>query len=157
MMVRNWIGAVLTLIGIWLLYSAMAHCRRVLTARRSCTGLTEIGALPKVESPMFVFGEIMRPIILFGLGIFALKVTVAYFLLGAGRILSLFDLAGALFAIAAYGIWLSINTKFRMPDMVTARRGAGELSAPFAIAASAPSSSARIPVGAEHQLETELR
>lgn len=157
MMVRNWIGAVLTLIGIWLLYSAMAHYRRVLTACRSCTGLTEIGALPKAESPMFVFGEIMRPIILFGLGIFALKATVAYFLLGAGRILSLFDLAGVLFVIAAYGTWLSINTKFRMPDTVTARRGSVDPGAAFAIAASAPSPSARMPVDVERQLETELR
>lgn len=56
-------------------------------------------------------GETMRPIILFFVGVFALKMTVFYSFFGGQRFLTPLDFAGLLFVLAAYSGWLVMATK----------------------------------------------
>jgi hypothetical protein len=114
-MLHNWIGAVTTALGGWLVFSGLAHRRRVLMARRRLAIFAETGALPPSEPRLATFGAIARPIILGGLGYFALKLTVAYALFGGNRLLSPLDFAGTVFLLAAYGAWLMLKTSYREP------------------------------------------
>jgi hypothetical protein len=56
-------------------------------------------------------GEMIRPLILFAVGVFALKMTLFYFVLGGQRFLTPLDFAGLLFVLAAYAAWLVMATK----------------------------------------------
>lgn len=108
---RNATGLVLFVLGAWLAYSAFARRARVIAARRS-------GAVPAESEAsgnprLSMLGEIMRPIILFALAYLALKTIFAYVVLEADRWLSLFDLAGFLFLLAAYGSWVVVRTRYR--------------------------------------------
>lgn len=108
---RNVTGLALSVFGAWLAYSAFAHRARVIAARRS-------GAAPaEGEAPgnpqLSMLGEIMRPIILFALAYLGLKTIFVYVVLEADRWLSLFDLAGFLFLLAAYASWVVVRTKYR--------------------------------------------
>ena len=145
---RNWTGAITAVLGAWLFYSALAHRRRVLAARRRDAIFGELGGSRPFDRPLATFGAILRPIIIFGLGYFALKVTLVYFLLGAGRFLSLFDLVGVIFLLAAYGTWLVLQTSYRE----AAERPLGRGCVPDAAAEdpmpniAAPASRERMPV-----------
>jgi hypothetical protein len=110
---RNWTGAGLLVIAAWLLSSGLAHRRRVLVARRRSAIFDEPGASRPLDGQLATFGAIVRPIIILGLGYFALKVTVVYVLLDGSRFFSLFDLAGLLIFLAAYAAWLFLKTSYR--------------------------------------------
>jgi hypothetical protein len=98
---------IFTLVGAGYVYVAVTTRARRLAERRAA-GIPD-DAEP--TSGMFVFGEIMRPIILAALAYLALKTTLAYFWLDAQRYLSFFDLAAFNGALAAYGYWLVVKTK----------------------------------------------
>jgi hypothetical protein len=110
---RNWTGAALLSFAAWLLYSGLAHHKRILAARRDAVLASDPGQATTGNGSLARFGGILRPLIIIGLGYLALKVTLAYVLLDAGRVLSLFDLAGFLLLLTAYGIWLILNTTYR--------------------------------------------
>jgi hypothetical protein len=55
-------------------------------------------------------GEMIRPLILFAVGIFGLKMTLFYFVLGGERYLTPLDFAGVLFVLAAYAGGLVMAT-----------------------------------------------
>ena len=106
-----WSGAVLFAIGAWLIHAGLAHRRRVLALRAAAADADETGADPL---SLGVFGEIVRPIILFALAYLGVKATLAFWWLDAGRYLSLFDLAGFLCLLAGYGAWVVMKTKYRV-------------------------------------------
>lgn len=56
-------------------------------------------------------GEIVRPLILFFVGLFAFKMSLFYFLLGGERFLTPLQFGGILFVLAAYSGWLILATK----------------------------------------------
>jgi hypothetical protein len=56
-------------------------------------------------------GEMIRPLILFAVGLFALKMTLFYFVLGGQGFLKPLDFAGILFVLAAYAGWLVMATR----------------------------------------------
>ena len=58
-------------------------------------------------------GEIARPLILFAVGFFALKMSLFYFLLGGERYLTRLDFAGILFVLATYSVYVVLATKPR--------------------------------------------
>ena len=58
-------------------------------------------------------GEIVRPLILFAVGFFALKMTLFYFVLGGQRYLTALDFAGILFVLATYSFYVVLATKAR--------------------------------------------
>lgn len=105
-----WTGALLFAVGGWLILAGLAHRRRVL-ALRAAPGAGDADADPR---SLAVFGEIMRPIILFALAYLGVKTTLAFWWLDAGRYLSLFDLAGFLFLLAGYGAWMVMKTTYRV-------------------------------------------
>ena len=87
---RNLLGVAFTVVGVWFVYTSVTLRVRRLVERRAA-------GIHDHEAPatrMFVFGEIMRPIILFFLAVLAIKAVFAYFWLDAARYFSLFDLGG---------------------------------------------------------------
>lgn len=74
-------------------------------------------------------GEMIRPLILFAVAIFALKMTLFYFVLGGQRFLTPLDFAGILFVLAAYAGWLVMATKRPVETAVREPVPSGERSA----------------------------
>lgn len=108
-----WTGLVCVSLGAWLIHAGLAHRRRVLALRAQ---FADWAAQPATDPrSLGVFGEIMRPIILFALAYLGVKTTLAYWWLDAGRYLSLFDLGAFLFLLAAYGAWLVLKTRHPLP------------------------------------------
>jgi hypothetical protein len=104
---RNLLGVAFTVVGVWFVYTSVTLRVRRLIERRAA-------GIHDDEAPatrMFVFGEIMRPIILFFLAVLAIKAVFAYFWLDAARYFSLFDLGGFIAALAGYGYWVFVKTK----------------------------------------------
>jgi hypothetical protein len=56
-------------------------------------------------------GEIVRPMILFFVGLFAFKMSLFYFLLNGQRFLTPLEFGGVLFVLAAYSGWLILAMK----------------------------------------------
>jgi hypothetical protein len=110
---RYWIGGTLFVAAVWLVIAALAHRRRALAA-----GWREIE--PVSPGSLLVFGEIMRPIVLFALAYLAVKSVLVYWMLEAERYLSLFDVAGFLAALAGYGTWFVMKTKYSLSALARA-------------------------------------
>jgi hypothetical protein len=105
---RNLPGLAFAVIAIWFSCVAVTQRASRLAARRAA-GIPD-DAEP--TSRMYVFGAIMRPIILFFLAFLGIKATFAYFWLDAARFLSLLDLGAFLAALMAYGFWVIVKTKY---------------------------------------------
>ena len=58
-------------------------------------------------------GQIVRPLILFFVGVFALKMSLFYFVLGGERYLTQLEFGGILFVLAAYSGWLVVASRGR--------------------------------------------
>jgi hypothetical protein len=99
---RNLTGLILLLWGAWLLWSGWTRREAALAARAE--GRAAVGA------SLAGFAAAIRPVVYVALGYLALKASLAYAVLDAGRVLSPFDLAGFLFLLAAYGAWLHLRT-----------------------------------------------
>lgn len=103
-------------IGLACFAAALALVRAGLNHRNRVRVLAPTAAAPEpAPNSMNAFGEIMRPVILFALAYLALKTSVAYHVLDAGRVVSLFDLAGMLALFGAYGSWIVMKTSYRPP------------------------------------------
>jgi hypothetical protein len=116
---RYWIGIALTIGAVWLLAAAYAHRRRVIAARAAAAARGIAPAEPGLRS-VAVFGEIMRPVILFLLAYAAIKTVLLYVALDGQELLSWFDLAGMLALLGAYGVWMSVRTTYRASDLAAA-------------------------------------
>jgi hypothetical protein len=99
---HNWMGIGLVTVGLGLIVSGIMKRR----ARQRIS--VPAGAIRPEFAAM---GEMIRPLILFLVVIFALKMTVFYFVFGGERYLTPFDFAGILFVLAAYSGWLVMATK----------------------------------------------
>jgi hypothetical protein len=104
---RNLFGVAFTVVAVWFVYASVTLRVRRLVERRAA-GIHDD---EEPASRMFVFGEIMRPIILFFVTVLAIKAVFAYYWLDAARYFSLFDLAGFVGALAGYGYWVVVKTK----------------------------------------------
>ena len=106
-----WSGVVFFLAGAWLLWSAMVRRSRAQAAL--ARGETPMALHPSLA----LMAEIGPPIITFGLVIAAGQVMLAYFATG-GAGFAPTDLAGFLFLLLAYGIWVKTRTRYRPMVMV---------------------------------------
>lgn len=108
---KYWLGLVFVMAAAALTYQALAHRRRVVEAGGDTRGDDD----PNLHNSLEFLRHVMPPLILFMLAIVAVKMTAAFVLLDLGRYLSYFDLAGLLAVLAAYGTWVVIKAKYRMP------------------------------------------
>lgn len=113
-----WTGFACALLGAWLIGAGLAHRRRMQALRARLGDAAGPATDPR---SLGVFGEIVRPIILCALAYLAVKTALAFYWLDAGRYLSLFDLAGFLFLLVAYGTWLTLKTKHPLPARATGK------------------------------------
>jgi hypothetical protein len=107
---HDWMGIGLLALGLGLIVSG------IIKRRTRMRVPTPAGAIRPEFAAM---GEMIRPLILFAVGVFALKMTLFYFVLGGQRFLTPLDFAGILFVLAAYAGWLVMAT--RRPVERTAR------------------------------------
>lgn len=133
----NIIGLALFAVAGVLIYTAIAHRRKVLAVLGDTKIEAEDDDAINVNS-LAIMGKIMPPIIVGILAIVGLKSVFMYFIVDAGRVFSLFDLAGFLALLVAYGLWIVFKTKYRMP-------------VPAAPSASARSEAAQAPLRPTYQ------
>jgi hypothetical protein len=101
---HDWLGIGLVALGLGLIGSA------IMKRQSRMRNPVPAGAIRPEFAAM---GEMVRPIILFAVAFFALKMTVFYFVLGGQRYLTPLDYAGILFVLAAYCGWLVVATTKR--------------------------------------------
>jgi len=99
---HDWLGTALIALGLGLLASGLMKRRS-----RMRTVLPPSAIRPEFAA----MGEIVRPMIMFFVGVFALKMTLFYFVLGGQSYLTSLDFAGILFVLATYVAWLIMATK----------------------------------------------
>ena len=99
---HDWLGMGLIALGLGLLVSG------IMKRRTRMRNVLRPGAIRPEFAAM---GEIVRPMIMFFVGVFALKMALFYFVLGGQRYLTPLDFAGILFVLATYVAWLLMATK----------------------------------------------
>ena len=112
---RYWTGLVLVICGAVMLYLAIVRRKKVLAAWRE-VGIFSAqegseGSWPALTT-MAVFGEMMRPIILFVLVLLGVAIAALFVMFDGGTTFSYVDLAGLLFLLAAYATWFALHTKY---------------------------------------------
>jgi hypothetical protein len=106
---HDWMGIGLFAVGLGLLVAA------VVKQRNRQRSPVPAGAIRPEFAAM---GEIVRPLILFVVALFAVKMSAFYFLLGGQRYLTPLDFAGILFVLACYCGWLVVATRRRSEQPV---------------------------------------
>lgn len=107
----HWVGALLLAAGIVLIVTAVRRRERV---RRDATAAIARGdAIAAGHRHMTALAEIVPPLVHIALGIAAIQVVIAWWYTRAGAWFSAFDVGGFLFFLVAYGIWLSLKSRYR--------------------------------------------
>ncbi|MCS6932140.1 MAG: hypothetical protein NZM27_08025 [Acetobacteraceae bacterium] len=111
--IANIAGAVMGAAGLALIWQAWTRRRLVIAEarRRAETGEPESG--PPLHHSLRMLGAIGPGIVQIGLFIAGGQVVLAYLVTGGSGVFTLFDLAGFLFLLAAYGWWIAIRTRYR--------------------------------------------
>ncbi len=107
---HGWLGLGLIPVGLGMVVAAFMK-------RRSRMSITSPAG--QIRPEFAAMGEIMRPVILFIVGIFAVKMALLYFVFGGQRFLTPLDFGGILFVLAAYAVYLVVATSKR-PEIVAA-------------------------------------
>lgn len=103
---HDWMGIGLMAVGLGLIGAAVIKRQQKLRNP----------APADVIRPEFAaMGDIVRPLILFIVAVFALKISAFYFILGGQHYLTPLDFGGILFVLATYSGWLIIATKKPVP------------------------------------------
>jgi hypothetical protein len=110
---RHLIGLALFATGVALIWAALARRNAIIAdlRRLEAAGLPDPRAA--LHSSLVVIGDVAPPLMIGALIVMALKVVLAYAMTGADRWFSLVDLAGFLFLIGAWCIWLVLKTRYR--------------------------------------------
>lgn len=112
--IANIAGLVMGAAGLLLGWQAFSRRRLVLAEarRRAETGEPESG--PPLHHSLQMLGAIGPGIVHLGLFIAGGQVVLAFFVTGGGDgTFTLFDLAGFVFLLVAYGWWVSVKTRYR--------------------------------------------
>jgi hypothetical protein len=111
--IANLAGVVMAAAGLWLGAQAFTRRRRVIaeSRRRQAAGEPETG--PPQHRSLQMLGAIGPGIVQFGLCIAGGQVVLAYLITEGSGVFTLFDLAGFLFLLAAYGWWISVRARYR--------------------------------------------
>lgn len=124
---RNWTGLVFFAIGSWLLAAALIHRTRAERGEHHRQSKDRCGKPTPINPSLIMLGDLFRPLIIAVLSYVALKATVVYIVIDAGQMFSLFDLAGFLFLLAGYGVWLILRTRHRASPRAARTRALAEL------------------------------
>jgi hypothetical protein len=98
---HDWLGIGLIALGLGLVSAGFIKRRN----RRSAP--VAAGAIRPEFAAM---GEMIRPIILFGVAFVGFKMSLFYFVFGGDRMLTPLDFAGLMFVLAAYCVYLVAAT-----------------------------------------------
>ena len=99
---HGWLGMAMIPIGIGMAVAAFMKRRsRMSTASSAGQMRPEFAAM----------GEIMRPIVLFVIGIFAAEMILLYFVFGGRQFMTPLDFGGIMFVLVAYTGYLLAATK----------------------------------------------
>ena len=98
---HDWLGMGLVVLGLGLLVGAVIKRQNRLR--------TPIPA-GAIRPEFAAMGEVMRPLILFAVGLVALKMSLFYFVFGGSRLMSALDYGGLMFMLAAYCAYLAAAT-----------------------------------------------
>ena len=101
---HDWLGIGLIALGLGLVGAGIAKYRF-----RRRTAVPAGAIRPEFAS----MGEIVRPLVLFCVGLIALKMSLFYFLLGGDRLLTPLEYGSLLFVLAAYCGYLVAATSKR--------------------------------------------
>ncbi len=101
---QDWLGMALFALGLGLIVSA------VFKRRSRLRTILPAGELRPEYAAM---GQVARPLVLFFVALFALKMSLFYFVLGGQKYLTGLDFAGVLFVLASYAGWLVAATTRR--------------------------------------------
>lgn len=103
----HWAGAAMAAGGAWLIWLA------VLRRRRGLEAAARGEAPPPLHPSLVAMADMGPPIIIFGLVVAGAQAALAFLLTGGGGVFSLFDLAGFLFLLFAYGAWVKAKVAHR--------------------------------------------
>jgi acyl-CoA synthetase (AMP-forming)/AMP-acid ligase II len=99
---HGWLGMAMIPIGIGMAVAAfMKHRSRMSNASSAGQMRPEFAAM----------GEIMRPIVLFVVGIFAAEMILLYFVFGGRQFMTALDFGGIMFVLATYTGYLLVATR----------------------------------------------
>src|SRR5690349_17407855 len=98
---HDWLGMALVALGFGLLAAAVTKRRN-----RART----VAAAGSIRPEFAAMGEIVRPMVLFVVALFAAKMTLFYFVLGGQHMLTTLQYGGVMFVLAAYAAYLVIAT-----------------------------------------------
>lgn len=115
------VGTILTIVGVWMLISALGQRKRVLEIRQSRVD-HNLGLETKPTHPsMQMMGDMLPPLIRFGLGTLGIMFIILYLVMDQSKYFTLFDLTGILFMLTSYGVWITLTTKYREVEYVSAK------------------------------------
>jgi hypothetical protein len=108
-MTMYWPGLLLFAAAGYLLWKARQHKAKALAAKAARGGEPE----PRLHPSLEVMADAMPFLTVVFTGFTCALIAIAYFVTGAGRFFSLFDLAGVLAAAGAYGYWVVVKSSYR--------------------------------------------
>ena len=103
---HGWLGTAMIPLGLGMAYAAF------LKRRSRMASVTPAG---QIRPEFAAMGEIMRPVVLFVVGIFAVEMVAVYFVFGGSRFLTALDFGGIMFVLAAYTGYLLASTAKQAP------------------------------------------
>jgi hypothetical protein len=98
---HGWLGIAMIPLGLGMAYAAF------MKRRSRMTSVTPAG---QIRPEFAMMGEIMRPVVLFVVGIFAVEMIAVYFVFGGSQFLTALDFGGIMFVLAAYTGYLLAST-----------------------------------------------
>jgi hypothetical protein len=108
-MLMFWPGLILFAIGGWLSWSAIQHRKASLAAKAARGGEPE----PRLHPSLEVMADAMPFLTVVFTGFTCALIGIAFFVTGAQRFFSIFDLAGFFAAAAGYAYWLVTRASYR--------------------------------------------
>jgi hypothetical protein len=99
---HGWLGMAMIPIGIGMAVAASMKLRNRLSVA-SPAG--------QIRPEFAAMGEIMRPIVLFVIGIFAAEMILLYFVFGGQRFMTPLDFGGIMFVLLAYTGYVLVATR----------------------------------------------
>ncbi len=103
----HWAGVAMTLAGGWLIWQA------ALRRQRGRAAAARGEAPPPLHPSLELMADMGPPIIIFGLVVAGGQAVLAFLVTGGGGVFSVFDLAGFLFLLFGYGVWVKMKVAYR--------------------------------------------
>jgi len=110
---RHLIGLALFALGAALIWGALRRRNGIVAEQRRREAAGEPDPRPRLHPSLAVLGDVAPPLMIGALVVMALKLLFAYVMTGAERWFSPVDVAGFLFLLGAWSIWLVLKTRYR--------------------------------------------